>query len=135
MAEAEEWEWSLWGEKSYCAYGPRDVLILTFNEDIQREDVVPRKKGCISKEDRERLRSEGISEESWATDASLMEARYRTEEKTHSVQVLGQEEVLTCERVLQEIRTMMTNTRQPGGTTMFINASQFNLMRKPQIAS
>ena len=115
MAVAEVWESTLKGVKSYGAYGPRDVLILCSRESLQGEAIVPRKIGCLTKEDRDRLTSQGIPEQCWGSDASLMEARYRREGERFEVKVLGCEEELKVERVKGEIRALMNNTEKPGG--------------------
>ena len=94
--------------------GPRDVLILSSRESLQGKDIVPRKTGCLTKEDRDRLTSQGIPEQCWGGDVSLMEARYRREER-FEVKVLGCKEELTVERVKEEIRALMNNTEKPGG--------------------
>ena len=114
-AVAEVWESTLQGVKSYGAYGLRDVLILTSSESLQGEDIVPRKEGTLTKEDRVRLRSQGIPEDCWDSDTSLVEAHCRKEGERLAVQVLGREEVLTRERVMKEIKNLMINTTKPGG--------------------
>ena len=115
MAASEVWEATLQGVKSHGAYGLRDVLILVSSDELKGEDIVPRKEGCLSKEDRERLSSQGIPEDCWESDATLMEARYKKESSRFEVQVLGCKEVLTSEKVKEEIRSLMNNTTKPGG--------------------
>ena len=127
MAEAEMWKWSLWGVKSHCSYGSRDVLILISSEGLQGEDIVPRKEGTLTKEDRDKLRSQGIPEECWDSDTSLVEARYRKEEMTHTLQVLGYDQSLTCKRAKEEIRTLMNNTTKQGGMVMVLFMQPFTL--------
>ena len=77
--EEEVWETTLQGVKSYGAYGPRDVLIIRSNESLEGPDVVPRREGTLTAEDKDRLTNEGIKEEAWSDDVKLMEARYRKE--------------------------------------------------------
>ena len=55
----EVWEGEFQGEKVYSARGPRDVLIIS-NETVEGPDIVPRKKGCLTQEDKDRLTSQGI---------------------------------------------------------------------------
>ncbi len=62
MAEAnpEVWENIFQGVKAYGAYGSRDVLIIVSGEPLEGPDTVPRKKGELTKEDKDRLTSQGI---------------------------------------------------------------------------
>ena len=81
MAEGnpEVWEDTIQGIKQHGAYGSRDVLIIVSSESLEGPDIVPRKKGELTKEDMDRLTSQGIPQESWHDDARLMEARYQKE--------------------------------------------------------
>ncbi len=62
------------GVKSNQNYGPKDVLIIV---SMEGPDIVPRKKGELTKKDMNRLTSQGIPQESWHDDAKLMEARFK----------------------------------------------------------
>ncbi len=57
------------------------MLILVYSESLEGPDIVPRKKGELTKEDMDRLTSLGIPQESWHDDARLMEARYKKDKK------------------------------------------------------
>ena len=110
----EVWESMFKGAKHYGAYGPRDVLIIRSSESLEGPDIVPRKKGTLTAEDKDRLTSEGIPGECWGDDAELMEARYRREERFN---VLPMEcgDGLTSQSVMDRIREVMKNTDKPGG--------------------
>ena len=120
MAVAEEWEATLQGFKEHGAFGPRDVLILVSSNELKGEDIVPRKEGCLSKEDRERLSSQGIPEDCWESDATLMEARYKKDKRFGEVKVVGYEEEIKSGRAKEEIRALMNNTTKPGGKMITI---------------
>ena len=50
------------GTKCYAASGSRDVLILV-SKELEGSDTVPRKKGELTQQDKDRLTSEGIPSE------------------------------------------------------------------------
>ena len=60
----EVWEGEFQGRKVYYALGPRDVLIISI-ETVEGPNVVPRKKGCLTQEDKDRLTSERIPPDCW----------------------------------------------------------------------
>ena len=64
----EVWEGEFQGDKVYSARGPRDILIIS-NETVEGPDVVPRKKGCLTQKDKDRLSSEHIPPDCWEDDA------------------------------------------------------------------
>ncbi len=45
------------------------------SESLEGPDIVPKRKGELTKEDMDRLTSQGIPQESWHDYARLMEAR------------------------------------------------------------
>ena len=59
----------------------RDVLIIRPSESLEGPDIVPRKKGTLTAEDKDRLTRQGIPGERWGDDAQLMEVRYRRDNK------------------------------------------------------
>ena len=103
------------GVKFYGAFGSRDVLIIRSSESLEGPDIVPRKKGTLTAEDKDRLTTEGIPGECWGDDAKLIEARYRREERFN---VLPMEcgDGLTSQSVMDRIREVMKNTDKPGGS-------------------
>ncbi len=47
------------------------------SESLEGPDIVPRRKGELTKEDMDRLTGQGNPQERWHDDARLMEARYQ----------------------------------------------------------
>ena len=103
------------GVKTYGASGPRDVLIIRPSESLEGPDIVTRKKGTLTAEDKERLISEGIPGECWGDDAKLIEVRYRREEQRYNVLPMECGDGLTSQSVMDRIREIMKNTDKPGG--------------------
>ena len=110
----EVWESKLQEVQSSGAYGPRDVMIIRCRESLEGPDIVPRKEGCLTAEDKERLNSQGIPASSWEDDVQLMGARFRREERFHLLPTLSGEG-LTRQNVMERIRTVMADTDKPGG--------------------
>ena len=110
----EVWEYMWEGVKCYGPVGPRDVLIIRCRESLEGPDIVPRKEGCLTAEDKERLSSEGIPSDCWGDDVQLMEARYGREGRFHLLPPLCGEG-LTRQSVMEKIRTVMKETDKPGG--------------------
>ncbi len=110
---AEVWEATLQGVKSYGAYGPRDVLIIVSDESLQGPDIVPRKKGTLTQQDRDSLSSQDIPPDCFGEDAKIMEARFRRE--AHRFNLLQVESGGTCQYVKDKIQAIMNNTDKPGG--------------------
>ena len=111
----EVWEGTFRGVKYYGTFGPRDVLIIRSSESLEGPDIVPRKKGTLTAEDKDRLTSQGIPGECWGDDAELMEARYRREKQRYNVLPMECGDGLTCQSVMDRIREVMKNTDKPGG--------------------
>lgn len=117
MAE-EIWESTLQGVKSYGAYGPRDVLLIASSESLEGPDIVPRRRGELSPQDKQSLSSQGIPAECWEDDVRLMEARI-DRDKEYSLVPMGSKEVLTSQYVKEKICAVMNNTTKPGGKLAF----------------
>ena len=111
----EVWECTFEGEKLYGAFGPRDVLIIRSSESLEGPDIVPRKKGTLTAEDKDRLTRQGIPGESWGDDEQLIEARYRRHEQRYNVLPMECGDGLTSQSVMDRIREVMKNTDKPGG--------------------
>ena len=111
----ESWEYNLLGNKKYGACGSRDVLILVSRES-EGPDIVPRKNGELTQEDKDRLTSEGIPPECWEDDVKLMEARYLKDSDFPSVTIENIPH-MKKEHALDKISTLLNNTTQLGGKT------------------
>ena len=119
MAEdnPEVWEGTIQGFKFHGAYGSRDVLIIVSSESLEGPDIVPRNKGELTKEDKDRLTSQGIPQESWHDDARLMEARYQKESERSKNVYIENDPASKRGHILNRIATLFNNTTQPGGMT------------------
>ncbi len=119
MAECnpEVWEDTFQGEKGHGAYGSRDVLIIVSSESLEGPDIVPRKKGELTKNDMDRLTSQGIPQESWHDDAKLTEARYQKESERSKNVRIESDPASKKGHILNRIATLFNNTAQPGGMT------------------
>ena len=115
MAEAVEK--STKGVKSNRDYSPRDVLIIESSESLEGPGIVPRKKGELTKEDMDRLISQGILRESWHDDVRIMEARFKKySERFKNVDIENDPESKRG-HILDRITILFNNTTQPGGMT------------------
>ena len=111
----EVWESTLQGRKSYGTYGPRDVLIIKSSECLEGPEVVPRKKGELTQEDKERLSSQGILSEWWDDDAKLMRARHCKEAARFTIVAVEDGPDMTVGYVLEKITSLLKSTKMPGG--------------------
>ncbi len=119
MAEddPEVWQHTIGGVKYYGASGPRDVLIIVSSESLEGPDIVPRKKGELTKQDMARLTSQGIPQESWHDDAILMEARSKKFTQRFKNVYIENDPESRREHILDRITTLFNTTTQPGGMT------------------
>ena len=119
MAEdnPEVWEGTIQGFKHHGASGPRDVLIIVSSEPLEGPDIVPRRKGELTKEDMDRLTSQGIPQESWHDDARLMEARYQKDSERSKNVYMENDPASKRGHILNRIATLFNTTTQPGGMT------------------
>ena len=109
-----EWEGTFQGKKMYFADFHCDVLIIVSSESMEGPDIVPRKKGCLTQKDKDKLTSQGIPPDCWEDDGKLMEARYK-KDKTYTVLSIENKEDMTAEYVLQKITTLFKTTSKRGG--------------------
>ena len=114
MAESQDqWEYSLQGKKHFAASGSRDVLILVSSMP-EGPQIVPRMKGELTQQDKDRLTSEGIPSECWEDDAKLMRARYLRDGDFPSV-VIEDTTYMKKQRALDRIAALFNNTTVQGG--------------------
>ena len=76
--------------------------------------IVPRKKGCLTQKDKDKLASHGIPPDCWEDDSKLMETRYKKDKK-RTVLPIENKEDMTAEYVLQKITTLFKTTSKRGG--------------------
>ena len=124
MCEQDEWraeavqESGGQGDKYQRFFGDttdRDVLIIRSSKSLEGPGIVPRKKGTLTTEDKDRLTRQGIPGECWGDDAKLIEARYRREGQRFNVLPMECGDGLTSQSVMDRIREVMKNTDKPGG--------------------
>ena len=115
-----EWELTFQGEKLYLANFHCDVLIIVSSESLEGPDIVPRKKGCLTQKDKDKLTSQGIPPDCWEDDGKLMEARYKKDKRyIGTVLSIENKEDMIAEYVLQKITTLFKTTSKQGG--IYIN--------------
>ncbi len=119
----EPWEYTLHGNKHFGAYGSRDVLILVSSESGD-EDIVARKKGELTQQDKDRLTSEGISKDCWEDDAKMMKERLsKNTSRLISVKVEDTPHCMNRKYVLSQITALFNNTTAQGGKISTLETS------------
>ena len=114
MAEPQEqWEYSLAGEKRFAASGSRDGLILVSSVP-EGPQIVPRMKGELTQQDKDRLTSEGIPSECWEDEAKLMRARYLKYGVVQSI-IIEDTTYMKKQLALDRIAALFNNTTAQGG--------------------
>ena len=116
----EVWECDLQGVKHRCASGPGDVLIIVSSESLEGPEVVPRKEGRLTEDDKASLDSQGIPPECWADEGKLMQARYTRDKKYKQATVEYNQQ---AEYIRGAISSLFTNTTKRGGKSVAIGAS------------
>ena len=106
-------EFTLQGVKRYGSYGARDVLIVVSTAP-EGGDVVERKNGELTQQDKQRLISEGIPKDSWEDDAMIMKERYLKDSEYILVNAEDCHQ-LKKQCVLEKIIRLLNNTTMPGG--------------------
>ena len=109
----EQSECTLQGIKCYASYGARDVLILVSSAP-EGGDVIARKNGELTKQDKQRLTSEGIPEDHWEDDAMMMKERYLKDREYKLVNVEDCHQ-MKKQYVLDKMISFFNNTTMPGG--------------------
>ena len=112
--QTEIWESTLQGVTSCGSYGARDVLIIVSSESVEGPDIVPRKKGELAEKYEDRLANQGIPQECWQDDATLMEARYRKEHERLKNIYIENDPAHKREHILNRISILFNNPTQPG---------------------
>ena len=112
--EEEIWETVFQGFKYRGAGGPRDVLIIVSSESLEGPEIVPRKEGSLTEEDKASLESQGIPPESWVDEGKLIQARY-TKDNLKRYPVVAVEYNQQAEYVRDAIISLFTDTTKPGG--------------------
>jgi hypothetical protein len=111
------WGITFQGEEKHGAYGSRDFLIISQDETIQGEDVVPRRQAELTSDDKRELERLDLPPDQWQDDASIMAARCSKDQR-HSVTEMIKSrpgEPLMVKYVMKQIEILMNNTQKEGG--------------------
>ena len=114
--EEEIWEYEFLGVKHFGAAGPRDVLIIVSSESLEGPEIVPRKEGSLTEDDKASLDNQGIPPETWTDEGKLMQARY-SKDKIYTV--VAVEYNRPAKYIRDAISSLFTNTTKPGGKMNF----------------
>ena len=109
----EQSEYTLFGVKTFASFGARDALLIV-SIAAPGGDVIERKNGELTQQDKERLTSEGIPEDSWEDDAMLMKERCLKDSLYKSVNVEDGHQ-MKKQYVLDKITSLFNNTTMPEG--------------------
>ena len=70
------WGITLLGRELHGAYGSRDTLIISQDETIQKEDIIPRRQAELTSDDKRELERLDLPPDQWEDEANIMAARY-----------------------------------------------------------
>ena len=111
------WGYTLQGEKKYGASGSRDVLIISQEETIQGEDIVPRRQTELTSDDKRELERLDLPPDQWEDDASISAARMNKDPDYTVTDVIRSwpGEPLTAKYVKKQVEILMNSTHKDGG--------------------
>ena len=113
------WESTLAGKTIHGEYGCRDVIIIVSRASLTGPDIVQREPGELTQQDKERLTSEGISQEYREDEVGLMIERYEKEDSRFEIKsVIRNADTMRVDYVTEKIRAVMNNCNKPGGTSL-----------------
>ena len=107
-------EYTLFGVKTFASFGARDALLIV-SIAAPGSDVIERKNGELTQQDKERLTSEGMPEDSWEDDAMLMKERYLKDSIMYKSVNVEDGHQMKKQYVLDKITSFLNNTTMPGG--------------------
>jgi len=106
-------EYTLQGVKGYASAGAKDALILV-SRVPEESDVIARKNGELTQQDKQRLTSEGISEDYWEDDARITKERYLKDSSLKTVNV-EDSHPMKKQYALEKIISLLNNSTMPIG--------------------
>ena len=111
------WGYTLQGKEIYGVAGSRDDLIISQDETIQGEGIVPRRQAELTSEDKRELERLNLPPDQWEDDASIMAARCSKEQWSSVTEVIKSRpgEPLMVKYVMKQIEILMNNTQKEGG--------------------
>ena len=113
---AIHWGGTIQGQQLYGAYGTRDIVIISQEDTLTAQDVVPRRSAQLTEEDLKKLGRLGLSQESSHDDSSIMAARIALD-KEYSLVANERSrpgETLTKDYILDRISQAMKSTTKDG---------------------
>ena len=104
--------WRSTGTTAYGIGGGRDVLIIASDQPLHNPEVVARRPGQLTEEDKQTLLSQGVSPEG-QDDLAVVKARCEVDKEIRVVGVKSGQ--LSREEVMESIRQLLTTTKNDGG--------------------
>lgn len=118
------WESTLAGKTIHGEYGCRDVIIIVSRASLTGPDIVQREPGELTQQDKDRLVSEGISQEYWEDEEGLMIERYQKEDSRFEIKsVIRNADTMKVEYIIDKIRAIMNSCNKPGGRNLFYDSN------------
>ena len=108
-------EWYGAGSLTYSAQGGRDVLIIESDLPVSEPEVVQRRSGELTDEDRQKLKSQVSSDD--LDEASIIRGRYECDKRRKLFRVIKSESdnPLHLDRVRRSITELFECTKNDGG--------------------
>ena len=116
------WGFTLQGKEIHDASGSRDILIISQDETIQGEDIIPRRQAELTSDDKRELERLDLPPDQWEDDANIIAARHSKHPEYFMTKVIKSKpgEPLTAKFVIKQIEILMNNTQKEGGKLIYI---------------
>ena len=119
MSEATQqlsWGNTLQGREIHDAAGSRNALVISQDQTIQGEDIVPRRRIELTSDDKRELERLDLPPDQWQDDASIMAARYSKDQRYSVTEKIksSRGEPLMVKYVMKQIETLMKDTQKGG---------------------
>ena len=107
---------ALMGREIHDVAGSRNALIISQDETIQGENIIPRRQTALTSDDKRELERLDLPPDQWEDDASIMAARYSKDQRYSVAQVIKSRpgEPLMVEYVMKQIEILMKDTQKGG---------------------
>ena len=117
VMQQPSWGITLQGRELHVVAESRDDLIISQDETIQGENIVPRRQVELTSDDKRELERLDLPPDQWQDDASIMAARISKDSEYFMTEVIKSRpgEPLTAKYVLKQIEILMNNTQKEGG--------------------
>ena len=95
------------------------MIIIVSRASLTGPDIVQRERGELTQQDKERLTSEGISQEYREDEVGLMIERYEKQDSRFEIKsVIRNADTMRMDYITEKIRAVMNNCNKPGGKTL-----------------